>query len=428
MKKIKKIKNNFFSRQLGMAKLVLKTGKDFYKANDSPLKERLAKGLGPNISQITEELSEMKGSLMKAGQFLSTMAGAFLPEEAQKVLKSLESQSHFLVWEEIQKQVDDKILKDFEVLETPLAAASLGQVHIGYFKNKKYAIKIQYAGVRKAIKNDVRALRLLLTGLKLIPSEIDLTSVFKEVENMLRQETDYIREKEFTLFFKEKLKTYPEYIIPSVLEEYSNERNLVTEYIDGITLDHLEHIDLTQEQRNRLGQQFMRLLFVEIFQLKVIQTDVHGGNYLLVYQNGEPYWALLDFGATKEAPDSFIISYQALLVALAYQDRDLFFKTMKEMGYISSKKETDEDFFWEYAQVIGEPFYKGMYDWGESQIAEKVFEYIPKVLNKISVGSPPSHSLFIDRKIAGIFFILQKLRSRFDSLVLLEEFKARENH
>ena len=91
------------------------------------------------------------------------------------------------------------------------------------------------------------------------------------------------------------------------------------------------------------------------------------------------------------------------------------------MGYISKTKESNLDLFWEYANVIGAPFYEREYDWGASNISEQIYDYIPRIARSISVGSPPSHTLFIDRKVAGVYFILQKLRAKFDVNQTLNE-------
>lgn len=420
MKKLNKIKSGFFSRQIGIAKLALKTGSALYKNRDQGIKDQLKNSIEKYASDIADELNVMKGSFMKAGQMLSLLGGSFLPEEAHKILKSLENKSSFLEWEQIKKQIPTAWLDELEINQEPLAAASLGQVHLFTEDQKDYAMKIQYRGVRKAIKNDVKALKLFMNALNLLPKEIDLNQVYKEIEEMLTEETDYLHEVKNTEKFEQKLIPFPIFKVPKVNHKFSNEDIITTEYLEGHSLHDLESLNLSEEQRNHLGREFMRLLFLELFVFEEIQTDAHFGNYLLITEP-ELRWGLLDFGATKVPGKDFIKHYQELVILLSKKDREAFIDKLKEMGYISKEKASDLDLFWEYANIIGAPFYEEVYDWGKTDLSIQIYEYIPKIIKSISVGNPPSDSVFIDRKIAGVYFILQKLKARFDVNQLLNE-------
>jgi predicted unusual protein kinase regulating ubiquinone biosynthesis (AarF/ABC1/UbiB family) len=420
MKELKKIKSGFLSRQIGIAKLAVKTGSSLYKNRNKDLKSQLKNSIEDYAADIVEELGVMKGSFMKAGQMLSLFGGSFLPEEAHKVLKSLENKTSFLIWDRIKKQIPNQWIEELDITQVPFAAASLGQVHLVQLNNDKYAMKIQYKGVAKAIKNDIKALKLFLKTLNLIPKEIDLTEIYKEIELMLNKEVDYIEEVRNTEKFATILKDFSIYKIPKINHNYSNEKIITLEYLDGHSLNEIESLSLTQEQCNTLGREFMRLLFLEIFVFEEIQTDAHFGNYILITEP-ELKWGLIDFGATKSAPKDFIVSYRKLLIHLSKRDKENFISMLFEMGYLSKKKDSDLDLFWEYANVVGAPFYEEEFDWGKADIADQMFGYIPKIIKSISIGNPPSHSVFIDKKIAGVYFILQKLKAKFNVTEVLDE-------
>jgi len=420
MKKLNKIKSGFLSRQVGIAKLAIKTGTALYKNKDQDIKSQLKNSVEKYASEIVEELGVMKGSFMKAGQMLSLFGGSFLPEEAHKVLKSLENKTSFLVWDEIQKQLPKEWIEKLDINPTPFAAASLGQVHIAFYDNEKYAIKIQYKGVAKAIKNDVRALKIFLNTLNLIPKEIDLTEIYKEIEQMLIREVNYTEEVNSTENFAALLLDFPIFKVPKINHDFSNDKIITLEFLDGHSLNDIESLSLTQDQRNTLGREFMRLLFLEIFVFEEVQTDAHFGNYILITEP-ELKWGLIDFGATKAPPKDFISSYRMMLIHLSKKDKDGFIGKLMEMEYLSKNKESDLDLFWEYANVVGAPFYEEEYDWGNSDIADQMYKYIPRIMKSISIGNPSSHSLFIDKKIGGVYFILRKLKSRFNVTEVLDE-------
>lgn len=422
MKKINKIKNGFLSRQIGVAKLAYKTGKNLVKSKESDLKEKLQDSFESHVEDIVSELDVMKGSLMKAGQMLSTLGGAFLPPQAQAILKKLENNTSYLQWDQIKKEIPENWQKELNISHDAIAAASLGQVHLGEFEGSKYAVKIQYKGVRKAIKNDLRALKLLLRAMNVIPKEIDLKAIYKEIEEMLLKETDYEIEKENTEYFQNQLKDNLNFKVPSVLSDYSNHKIIVTEFIHGHNLHDIADLKLTQDDKNRLGIEFIKLLFQEIFIFEKMQTDAHFGNYLITTnEKNEPIWGLIDFGATKSPSKEFINNYKRLLVHLRNKDQEGFIETLKYMGYISQEKESNIDLFWEYALTVGAPFYTEEFDWGNAQIADKILDYIPKIAKSIAIGNPPSDSLFLDKKIAGVYFILQKLEAKFNVSEVFDE-------
>lgn len=427
MKKVKKIKNGFISRQISITKLALKTGTSLYRSrNKNPVK-MLSEGLEGQLELIVEELGLMKGSLMKAGQALSVYGGGFLPESMQKLLAKLEKETNYLDWEVIKETVPKSWRDDLLITPRPLAAASIGQVHLAMKDKEKYAMKIQYQGVRKAINNDIKSLKFLLKALKVLPKEMDFDAVFIEIKTMLELETDYLNEASNTKEFKKLLKNEPYFRVPEVIENYSNESILTTEFIDGYNLRDIPEDMLTQEQRNELGKQFMRLLFLELFVFEKVQSDVHLGNYLIVDIESSPKWGLIDFGSTKSPDKNFIQKYRNLIVDLSNNNRDSFLESFYEMGYISKKKETNIEFLWDYAAIIGEPFHSGVYDWGNSDIADRVFKSIPRIIREISIGNPPTESIFLDRKIGGVYFVLQQLGAVFDPKEVLNEFTQNLN-
>jgi predicted unusual protein kinase regulating ubiquinone biosynthesis (AarF/ABC1/UbiB family) len=421
MKPLKKIKSSFLLRQVATAKLSIKTASKLIKfRKGESIKETLRGTFQDNIEEIVDELDLMKGSLMKAGQMLSLFGGTFLPKELTIILKKLENESSYLEWNEIKKQIPNEWIDKINISEDTLASASLGQIHLAKYNGKEYCMKIQYNGVRNAINNDIRALKLFLKLCHFVPSEIDLKAMFKEIKDMLILETDYVQESKNTKSFKHLLKGDDDFVIPEVLDEFSNERILTTEYIRGESLHNLDKLNLPQESKDKLGRSFMRLFLMEVFIFEKVQTDAHFGNYLIITEP-VPKWGLIDFGATKIVPSDFLKQYQKLIISLRNNSKDDFINTIYSMGYLSKEKESDLDLFWEYAQVIGSPFVDEVFSWGESNNAEQVLEFIPRLIKSVSIGTPPADSLFLDKKLGGVFFILEKLEAKFNLNELLDE-------
>ena len=416
MKPLKKIKSGFLSRQISVGKLSLKTGVDFLKTmKESDYKKRLESILKDNVSSITGELHVMKGPIMKAGQMLSMYAGEILPDEARELLKSLENQSFYLEWDEIKKEIPYALLKDLEFEKNPLAAASLGQVHLAKVKstNDVLAVKIQYRGVRKAIKNDVKSLRFLLKTLKLLPKTDNLDELFDEIKEMLRQETDYENELSCLVEYKEKLGSSSCFKVPKAYSEYSFENVLALEYMEGISLRDEAFLSISQDKRDLIGHEFLKLFLLELFDWGIVQTDAHLGNYL--FDPKDERIVLLDFGACKRADENFLKYYREILKAAYELNRDLFFKAAEKLNYFDLEN-SNKDLLWTYFSLVGAPFESDdLYDWGTSDIPDKILKLLPRVLRETKLKSPPGDAVFIDRKVAGVFFFLKHIGARVNN-------------
>jgi predicted unusual protein kinase regulating ubiquinone biosynthesis (AarF/ABC1/UbiB family) len=426
MKKIKKIKSGFFSRQLGVAKLAYKTGSDYFFSKKTELNEKVSETLAKRAQEITSELSLMKGSLMKAGQMLSMYGEAFLPPEANEFLKNLQSNSTYLDWNELVKEVPKKILSELKIESEPLAAASIGQVHLAKAKDSALeiptmALKIQYPKVKEAIDSDLKALKLMLSSLKLLPRDIDTGPVFEEIRQMLYQETNYYKEMEFYEIYKEKLASDNRFVLPNIYKNFSTDKILATEFLDGHRIDSEYVQNLSQAEKNRLGDEYLDLYFRELFEWGVVQTDAHIGNYLIVPTEDGPKWGLIDFGACKVVPDPFLSNYRRL-VKLCYEGKSEDYKELlTHMGYIP------EDIspilyaqLWEYAQMIMIPLKIEKYDYGNSELPDELMAKMTKIFGQLRVEKIPSDGFFLDRKLGGVFITLKALKSEVQCQQILE--------
>ena len=152
----------------------------------------------------------------------------------------------------------------------------------------------------------------------------------------------------------------------------------------------------------------------------MIQTDAHFGNFMVTPDYKK--WILIDFGATKYASESESKNYRDLITSCAYRDRDKFLGTVQDMGYLSKKNLTNQDTLWEYCELISEPFNQYPYNWGISDIPEKAMQMSQKLASDIDLGRPPGDTVFIDRKVAGVFHVLKHLGCVIDSKKLLANY------
>src|SRR5262249_54763926 len=136
---------------------------------------------------LRDELGQLKGSVMKAGQMLSLYGQYFLPEEAVTVLSQLQDDTPPVAWRVVGPVLERALrrprLSELDVEQLPMAAASLGQAHRARRKRDglELVVKIQYPGVADAIESDIRSLSRLITMTRLAPKGLDLAPIFAEL-------------------------------------------------------------------------------------------------------------------------------------------------------------------------------------------------------------------------------------------------------
>ncbi len=440
---LKNIKSKLLSRSLTLAKWGLKASA--YAAQQAITKSPISNQfLIEQMEFLRKDLGELKGSLMKAGQLLSMYGEHFLPKEANQFLKELQSTSAPLAWPKIKQQLERELskekLSELEIDHTSFASASLGQVHIATRKSdgKKFAVKIQYPGVDKAIDNDLKILKTILTMGKLLPKGASFDPIWEEIRVMLHQEVDYKKEAQFTDEFYKRLKDDPRYVVPKVFHEYSSDRILTTEFIEGVAVDDPQVTQLPLEQRNQLGAAYLDLYFRELFDFEAVQTDPHLGNYRIqLHANGENRLVLLDFGAVRTVPPAFLKAYLKLLRGAFNHNTEMVIDGGMDMKFLFPDDSTDlMQSYVDLCFLIVEPFAKpewnfapkewmdvsGQYNWAESDLPQRVARKGTDMVFKFKLRAPPKEVVFLDRKLGGAFVFLSVLKCKLNARPWLERY------
>jgi len=392
---------------------------------------------------LADELGNLKGSVMKAGQMLSLYGQYFLPEEAVTVLSSLQDDTPAVDWKVIvpvlERALGRKQLRELEIDQRPLAAASLGQVHRARRRSDglELCIKVQYPGVADAIESDIRTLQRLLLVTRLTPKGLDLTPVFNEVREMLHREVDYESERHFTEVFGQRLEHDQRFVVPRVLGEYSSDLVLTMTYEHGRHVRHESVQALPLERRNRLGDAFLEIFLTEFFRWGMVQSDPHFGNYRIrIGESGAPdRIVLLDFGATRVFGRGFIDNYADIVRGAIRRDRETILRGAQAIGLMQNNfPRSVLDAFAQLCELIVEPFNApddprtperlrtpdGAYRWGESDLPMRAGRVA--AMNALSVyfRVPPREIVFLHRRLAGVFIMLATLRVELAERSLLE--------
>ncbi|HJZ82246.1 MAG TPA: AarF/ABC1/UbiB kinase family protein [Pyrinomonadaceae bacterium] len=249
--------------------------------------------------RMADEMKSLRGVAMKFGQTLSLQTGT-LPDEMLAELATLQMKAPgmhpSLVRAQFRQSMGaepEEIFKKFD--PKSFAAASLGQVHHALTREgERVAVKIQYPGVRDAIRNDFKTLRAITKPAQ-TTGHIPRTAI-DEVEEQILAETDYHREGENIEFFRKSLASIPFVKVPRYLPAYSSDRVLTMTFLPGVHIDDFLAQHPSEKLRNELGARLFELFYFQVLEVGALHADPHWGNYLF---SKDARIGLVDFGCAK---------------------------------------------------------------------------------------------------------------------------------
>jgi predicted unusual protein kinase regulating ubiquinone biosynthesis (AarF/ABC1/UbiB family) len=372
-----------------------------------------------NARRVADHLANLRGAAMKVGQLVSMDAGDVLPPEFTEVLSRLRSDAQAMPTKQVVTVLEANWGSDWEekiyhFSYKPLASASIGQVHEAISqKGKRLAIKLQYPGVRKSIDSDVDNVATLLKMSRLVPPQLDIAPLLAEAKAQLHEEADYIIEAGYLKQYREFLVDSPQFVLPEVDDELTTRNILAMSYVEGQPIESLE--GSARHVRDRAMSLLLELLFRELFEFRLVQTDPNFANYLYCYDSKR--LVLLDFGATRSYPAKTVAAYKKLFVATMEEDREALFESARAIGYFQEQiSEQQRDALLDLFLMATEPFRcDGAYDFGDSDLGMRLSAAGMELsMEKDYWHTPPADALFLHRKLGGMFMLASRLRARVD--------------
>jgi predicted unusual protein kinase regulating ubiquinone biosynthesis (AarF/ABC1/UbiB family) len=380
-----------------------------------------------NVTRLADRLSEMRGAAMKLGQLLSMEAGDLLPPEMEAVLARLRADAHVMPPKQLKQVLETAYGADFRKLfrsfdTRPLAAASIGQVHRALTpEGDALAVKLQYPGVAAAIDSDLDNAAALIRWSGLWPAELDIGPLMTEARRQLHEEADYAREGGALARFGELLAEDGRFIVPRLDPARSRSAALAMSFEASEPIERLA--EAPPETRDRAVSALIELCLRELFEYRLMQTDPNFANYRWRPETGQI--VLLDFGASRDISAEVAEGYRALLRAGLSGDHDATMQALERIGFIrpglsERHRATILDMAEMGFAILRGP---GPFDFRGNDFAERVRARGMEIGNERELWHiPPAETLFLQRKIGGLYLLATRLGATVDIPALARRF------
>ena len=380
-----------------------------------------------NTLRLTDGLSHLRGAALKLGQMLSMDTGLVLPDELTSILSRMRDDARHMPPKQLQAVLNTEWgpgwygrFARFDV--RAFAAASIGQVHRAVLPGgTDLAIKVQYPGVRASIDSDVDNMAALMRLPGLLPRGIDMSPLLIEAKRQLHAEADYLAEAQHLARFSALLAGSDMFVLPDMHTDLCTPQVLAMTYVDGVSLESLT--DAPQAMRDRVATALIDLVLREVFVFGAMQTDPNLANYR--YDTKTARIVLLDFGAVQPIAPDLAADFRTLARAALDGKVDATRTAMLQIGYFGADTAPHHQDLIQamFATAMGPLRQDTPFDFGSSDLLARLRDMGLAIGNDRELAHvPPAATLFLHRKIGGMYLMAAKLRARVALRPMVEKY------
>ncbi|HST13718.1 MAG TPA: AarF/ABC1/UbiB kinase family protein [Gaiellaceae bacterium] len=350
---------------------------------------------------LRDMLDELGPTFVKFGQLLSTRPDV-VPPDIVTELRSLQDDVRPFPFADVEQTIREDLGQPIERLftefdETPLAAASIGQVHRATLPNgRDVVVKVQRPNAPKQIEADLsllyQAARLAKERIRALDF-IDTSDIVDEFARSIRQELDYRMEGRNADAFHKDFAGHPHVAIPRVYWTYTRSRVLTLERLDGIQLADLDFEHWSPDQRRKLAYLITETWMTMIFRNGYFHGDPHPANILVLAPDRI---GLVDFGLTGKLTDDDMSKLTRLFIDAASENIEMLPKRLGDLG-VRYPKEREEQFVAELREMYYRYYGATLQEIDPIQVIREAFTLIYTMNLRL-----PTRFVMLDKAIATL--------------------------
>jgi ubiquinone biosynthesis protein len=309
------------------------------KAADAELQPQHRRAAGAILAAALS----MRGVIIKMCQAIATRADVFPPEFVER-LKECHDSVPAKPWPVVRAAVERELGKPIDAVfasfaETPIAAASLAQVHAAtLLDGTEVAVKVQYPDIEDIVRTDLRNMERACRIYEWAdPQPLELLPLLKELTLHLGYELDFRREAHCADRVRAIFAEDPHVKVPRIHHELSTERLLVMERVSGMKITDRASIEAAGLDPRDVVQDLMSAYVRMILAAGFFQADPHPGN-LMVTKDRE--LILLDFGLSKELPEGYGLGLFELMFSMMTLNESAMIRAFQELGFETKTGDT----------------------------------------------------------------------------------------
>ena len=294
-----------------------------------------------NARRLYRGCVKLRGVYIKMGQVLSIM-GTFLPRPYIRELEQLQDAVPPHPYTTIRKAIARSLGKPPEDLyarfsESPVAAASLGQVHEAETRDgRRVAVKVLYPNVATIIRVDLKVIRWALNVYRWFVPIGQLDRFLEQLRDMLERETDFENEAACIDRMSKNFEADPDVLFPEVVHALSSKEILTMSFMDGVKITNLDGLAALGLDRNAVATKLVQKFYKSLFFDRFFHADPHPGNFFVQRgERGQPRLVVLDLGSASEVRDNLVDGMIKVLSGFMTKNDKLLLEGIETMGFVA---------------------------------------------------------------------------------------------
>lgn len=307
--------------------------------SDADNKELLKEDFPERLRLMLQELGT---TFIKFGQLLSSRPD-LVGERISEELSQLHDDNPPISFEEIKTIIEAELggeIKEFfaEFKEESLATASIAQVHEAKLHTgEKVAVKVQKTDVQEIVETDLAIMKFIANESDRFNTSfkhLNLPAVLHEFDRSIHKEIDFNNELMNIRHLNDNFKYNDKIIVPTVYPDYSTEKVLTMEYVEGVKLSEVIAGDDPKYNRILIADRIVRSYFKQLFLDGFFHADPHPGNIFITDENAVCY---IDFGMMGSLDEEFRQDLAELMIYFSDRNIDGLVNQLIRMDILNEK-------------------------------------------------------------------------------------------